>query len=85
MRTADTAEAMVQVEAAKEAVARTQEMSEIPVYGELPTGIGISDLFRDDRVQAVLRELVAAAGGGESESTFQPEPELEPQPMTGGV
>ena len=78
---ADTAEAMVQVEAAVDA----QEMTEIPVYGELPAGVGISDLFMDDRVQAVLRELVAAGGGGESESTFQPPPELEPQSMTGGV
>ena len=53
---------------------RAQEQSEKSVYTEMPAVVGVADLLQDERVQAVLREMVLVAGS-EMERQLQPEPE----------
>ena len=53
------------------------EQSEKPeqaVYEELPPGLYMADLLRDERVQAVLREMAPVVGGGETEQMPEPYP-----------
>jgi hypothetical protein len=51
---------------------KQSEKPEQAVYGELPPGLYMADLLRDERVQAVLREMAPVVGGGETER--EPEP-----------
>ena len=64
-----------QHEKSEQAEKPTVEQSEKPeqaVYGELPPGLYMADLLRDERVQAVLREMAPVVGGGETEQMTEP-------------
>ena len=50
------------------------EKPEKPVFEELPPGLYMADLLRDERVQAVLREMAPVVGGGETEQMPEPYP-----------
>ena len=42
------------------------------MYEELPPGLYMADLLRDERVQAVLREMAPVVGGGDTEQMPEP-------------
>ena len=76
-------EAAAEAEAAAAKDARAQKMPEPPVYGELPTGVLISDLLLDPRVQVALRELVRGVGGEQEwdPASVSPVMVFEPEPF----
>ena len=51
---------------------KQSEKPEQAVYEELPPGLYMADLLRDERVQAVLREMAPVVGGGETEQMPEP-------------
>ena len=56
------------------------EKPEKPVFEELPPGLYMADLLQDERVQAVIHELVSPCE--QSKKLEQHEPEPEPRSMT---
>ena len=44
----------------------------------------MADLLQDERVQAVIRELVSVSGGGETEHQAEPQCLGEPEPYVEG-